>query len=78
MAVAAACAESRIAHAVVHLDPSEPAEARARVLAAEYAALRQGGESTVAAHRAGVRYVPDTSPYGPAAPTRSGPTATTW
>ncbi|MCX4444518.1 SDR family NAD(P)-dependent oxidoreductase [Streptomyces albidoflavus] len=65
MAVAAACAESRIAHAVVHLDPSEPAEARARVLAAEYAALRQGGESTAAAHRAGVRYVPDTSPVRP-------------
>ncbi|MER7505706.1 beta-ketoacyl reductase, partial [Nonomuraea pusilla] len=59
MAAAAACAESRRPGAVVHLDPDEPAEVRAGRLAAEYAALRHGGEGTVAAYRRGVRYAQD-------------------
>ncbi|MER7673747.1 SDR family NAD(P)-dependent oxidoreductase [Kitasatospora sp. NPDC096128] len=61
-AVAAACAESRRPGAIVHLDAADPAEAWARQLAAEYAALRpgpdDGEDGTVAAYRGGVRYAP--------------------
>ncbi|MGW7366848.1 SDR family NAD(P)-dependent oxidoreductase, partial [Streptomyces sp. NPDC054841] len=76
MAVRAACAESRKHSAVVDLDPADPADVRARHVAAEYAALLHGPDAdpgtdplsgTVAAYRHGIRYVPKTvtAPPGP-------------
>ncbi|MFI0976950.1 SDR family NAD(P)-dependent oxidoreductase [Streptomyces sp. NPDC021093] len=70
MAVRAACAESRKTCAVVHLDPADTVDARARQIVAELMALASipdGGGATadpdsgvVAAYRRGVRYVPET------------------
>ncbi len=74
MAVRAACAESRKHSAVIDLDPADPAEAQARQLAAEYAALlhRAGNapeadasSGTFAAYRGGVKYVPKTTTAAP-------------
>ncbi|WP_338894781.1 SDR family NAD(P)-dependent oxidoreductase [Streptomyces sp. TG1A-60] len=76
MAVRAACAESRKHSAVLDLDPADPADVRARQIAAEYAALLHGPDAgpgtdpltgTFAAYRHGIRYVPKTvaAPPGP-------------
>ncbi|MFF3716143.1 SDR family NAD(P)-dependent oxidoreductase [Streptomyces prasinus] len=76
MAVRAACAESRKHSAVVDLDPADPVEARARQIAAEYAALPHGSgtgpgteppSGVLAAYRRGVRHVPRAvaAPSGP-------------
>ncbi|MFE3504444.1 SDR family NAD(P)-dependent oxidoreductase [Kitasatospora sp. NPDC059160] len=75
-AVAAACAESRRSGAIVHLDAADPAEAWARQLADEYAALGHGpdapngehgehGAATVVAYRGGVRYAPQSADAAP-------------
>ena len=60
-AVRAACAENRLACAVVDLDPADPIETRARHLASEVAALRPGTD-TAAAYRAQSRFVPEPVP----------------
>jgi polyketide synthase PksL len=76
VAVRAACAESRKRCAVVDLDPGDPADVRARQIAAEYAALLRGPDADpgtdllpgpTAAYRRGVRYTPRTAaaPPGP-------------
>ncbi|SPF02717.1 SDR family NAD(P)-dependent oxidoreductase [Streptomyces sp. MA5143a] len=84
VAVRAACAESRKPCAVVDLDPADPADVRARQIAAEYTALFQGRDAdpgtdllpgTTAAYRRGVRYTPRTAaaPPGPSyRPTNDG------
>ncbi|MET4927661.1 SDR family oxidoreductase, partial [Streptomyces sp. PSRA5] len=73
MAVRAAGAENRKPTSVVHLDPADPADAQAVLLAAEYAALSAGpatgadAGTVVAAYRRGVRYTPEPVP-APAGP----------
>ncbi|WP_159765669.1 SDR family NAD(P)-dependent oxidoreductase [Streptomyces sp. HM190] len=74
VAVRAACAESRKRCAVVDLDPADPADVRARQIAAEYTALLRSPDAdpgtdlfsgTTAAYRRGVRYAPRTAAARP-------------
>ncbi|MGY3521076.1 SDR family NAD(P)-dependent oxidoreductase [Micromonospora sp. PTRAS2] len=67
--VRAAAAEHRFAVAALDLDAGDPAETRARQIAAEFAALRPG-VNTAVAYRRGIRYAPEQVPAapGPATP----------
>ncbi|OON30234.1 hypothetical protein BSA16_17290, partial [Micromonospora sp. Rc5] len=67
--VRAAAAEHRFAVAALDLDAGDPAETRARQIAAEFTALRPG-VNTAVAYRRGIRYAPEQVPAapGPATP----------
>ncbi|MEU8026989.1 SDR family NAD(P)-dependent oxidoreductase, partial [Micromonospora haikouensis] len=67
--VRAAAAEHRFAVTALDLDAGDPAETRARQIAAEFAALRPG-VNTAVAYRRGIRYAPEQVPAapGPATP----------
>ncbi|MFI5621760.1 SDR family NAD(P)-dependent oxidoreductase [Streptomyces sp. NPDC051567] len=67
LTVRAACAENQLAATVLDLDPQDPAGARARQIAAEFAAESGGRGSTsdAAAYRRGTRFVPEPAALRP-------------